>query len=504
MPRTAIEYDAENLPQDVETLRALVVELLEALEHEHRHVERLEHRLQNLLRQRFGPSAEKVSRDQLLLFAREILQDPEAEPKPADEIVVKEHLRNGRRGLPADLPRIRIEHDVPEDEKCCPDCGQMRTVFGEEISEQLEYEPAKMHVIEHVRLKYVCKACEGNIVVADKPRQPIEKCLAGPGLLAQVIVNKYGDHQPLHRLEKILKRNGVDLKRSTMCDWMAGCAAALRPLQERMRQLVRSSAVIHTDDTPVPVQEKGRGRTRQGRFWVYVGDHDHRYAVFDYTPDRAASGPRGWLKGYDGYLQADAYAGYQELYATGKVLEVACWAHARRKFYDARMANPGVCLQALAWIKRLYAIEREARERALDVEQCYMLRQERAAPLLGQFRQWLDAQDVLPKSPAAAAIEYVRSRWDAFTRYTTDGILSIDNNPAENSLRRVALGRKNWLFAGSEKGGHTAATLFSLIASAALHELDPYLWLRDALARIADIPLSRLDHLLPDRWQAGR
>ena len=191
-----------------------------------------------------------------------------------------------------------------------------------------------MHVIEHARLKYVCKACEGNIAIADKPRQPIEKCLAGPGLLAQVIVNKYSDHQPLHRLEKILKRNGVDLQRSTMCDWMAGCAAALKPLQDLMRRRVLKSAVIHTDDTPVPVQEKGRGSTRQGRFWVYVGDRDNRYAVFDYTADRTATGPQGWLKGYEGYLQADAYAGYQALYDTGKVHEVACWAHVRRKFYE--------------------------------------------------------------------------------------------------------------------------------------------------------------------------
>jgi len=497
MTRMVSQLDRTALPDDVDACHELIRALLDENA-------ALSHRLQTLLRQRFGQSAEKVSRDQLLLFAREILEGAQAEPKPAPQIVVKEHARNGRRKLPADLPRIRIEHDVPEDEQCCPDCGQRRTPFGEEISEQLEYEPAKMHVIEHVRRKYVCKACEGQIVVAEKPRQPIEKCLAGPGLLAQVVVNKYGDHQPLHRLEKILKRHGVELPRSTMCDWMAGCAAALAPLQERMRRLVRASAVIHTDDTPVPVQARGRGRTKQGRFWVYVGDRDHRYAVFQYTPDRAASGPQGWLKGYEGYLQADAYAGYQEVYDTGRVREVACWAHARRKFYEARTTNPGVCLQAMAWIKRLYAIEREARERGLEPGQILLLRQERAVPLLEQFRPWLDAQDVLPKSPTAAAIAYVCSRWDAFTRYTTDGLLSIDNNPAENALRRVALGRKNWLFAGSDQGGHTAATLFSLIASAALHELDPYRWLRDVLTRIADTPLSRLDDLLPDRWQACR
>ncbi len=497
MTRMVSKPEPASLPNDVDACHELIRDLLDENAS-------LSHRLQTLIRQRFGQSAEKVSRDQLMLFAREILQGSETEPTPAPEIAVKQHNRNGRRKLPADLPRIRVEHDVPECEKSCPDCGQTRTPFGEEISEQLEYEPAKMHVIEHARLKYVCKACEGNITIADKPRQPIEKCLAGPGLLAQVVVNKYGDHQPLHRLEKILKRNGVDLQRSTMCDWMAGCAAALKPLQDLMRRRVLKSAVIHTDDTPVPVQEKGRGKTRQGRFWVYVGDRDNRYAVFEYTPDRTATGPQNWLKDYEGYLQADAYAGYRALYDTGKVHEVACWAHARRKFYDARTTNPSVCLQAIAQIRTLYDVERDAREQELDAEQILSLRQERAVPLLDQLRRWINEQDVLPKSPTGAAIEYVCSRWDAFTRYTTAGILAIDNKPAENALRRVALGRKNWLFAGSDKGGRTAATLFSLIASAALHDLDPYRWLRDALARIADTRVNQLDELLPDRWVDSR
>jgi hypothetical protein len=271
-----------------------------------------------------------------------------------------------------------------------------------------------------------------------------------------------------------------------------------------MRQRVLASAVIHTDDTPVPVQEKGRGTTRQGRFWVYVGDRDHRYAVFDYTADRSRAGPLRWLRGYEGYLQADAYAGYQELYRTGRVTEVACWAHARRKFHDARMTMPGVCFEAIAWIRRLYEIEREARDRQLDAQMRHALRQERAVPLLEQIRLWLHDQDVLPKSPTGQAIEYVRSRWEAFVRYTSSGILEIDNNAAENALRRVALGRKNWLFAGSDNGGDTAATLFSLIASCALHDVDPYAWLRDALARIADTPINQLEELLPDRWAANR
>jgi transposase len=496
MTRTVSKLDPATLPTDVDACHELILDLINQNAS-------LSHRLEQLLRQRFGPSAEKVSREQLLLFAREILEQGEAEQKPPPKVAVASHKRNGRRKLSADLPRIRVEHDVPEPEKACPECGEVRTCIGEETSEQLDYEPAKVHVIQHARLKYACRSCEGHVTIADKPRQPIEKCLAGPGLLAQVIVNKYGDHQPLNRLEKILKRHGANLQRSTMCDWMAGCAAALKPLQQLMRQRVLASATIHTDDTPVPVQEKGRGKTRQGRFWVYVGDRDHRHAVFDYTSDRSRAGPLRWLGDYEGHLQADAYAGYQELYRTGRVTEVACWAHARRKFHDARMTMPGVCFQAIAWIKRLYEIERDAREAKLDAEQRYALRQERAVPLLQQIHTWLDEQDVLPKSPTGQAIEYVRSRWDAFVRYTSSGILEIDNNIAENALRRVALGRKNWLFAGSDKGGHTAATLFSLIASCSLHDVDPYLWLRDALRRIADTPTNQLGDLLPDRWAAA-
>jgi len=274
MPRTAIECDVKNLPGDVETLRSFVVELLEENK-------QLSHRLQLLLRQRFGPSAEKIDPEQLKLFAEEVLEQGEREgqekpAEPPEAITVAEHKRNGRHKLPPELPRIRIEHDVPEEEKNCPCCGSMRTVFGEERSEQLEYEPAKVFVIEHVRLKYVCRQCEGEVLTADKPRQPIEKCLAGPGLLAQVAVSKYADHLPLHRLERILKRHGVDLHRSTMCDWMAGCASVLQPLHRLMRDRVLQSAVVHTDDSAtskgwrvqwesVPPGQKPKPRSLNGR-----------------------------------------------------------------------------------------------------------------------------------------------------------------------------------------------------------------------------------------------
>lgn len=499
MARTLVEHDARSLPDDVEQLKTLVLDLLE-------HTRDLEHRLQLLLRQRFGPSAERIDPGQLKLFAKEIL-DAGAEPEPEPSTTIREHSRrNGRRTLPADLPRIRVEHDLADEERPCPCCGEPRTKIGAETSELLEYEPATVHVIEHVRMKYACPKCEGQLVTAAKPRQAIEKCLAGPGLLAQVAVSKYADHLPLHRLERIFKRHEVQLNRQTMSDWMRLTAEALAPLTKLLRRQVLASAVIHTDDTPVPVQikhQKKPGKTKRGRFWVYVGDPSHRYAVFDYTPDRSRDGPVRWLAGYEGYLQADAYAGYEALYATGQVVEVACWAHARRKFYDARTTDPARCLQAMAWIKRLYEVEREAK--ALNDDQKRRdLRQAKSVPLLEQFKAWLDGQalDVLPKSPTAEAIQYVRTRWPAFTRYTTEGILSIDNNTSENAIRTVALGRKNWLFAGSDRGGRTAATLFSLIASCKLNDVEPWSWLRDVLRRIPDITTSCLPELLPDRWKA--
>jgi transposase len=381
-------------------------------------------------------------------------------------------------------------------------------------------------VIEHVRLTYGCPQCERDaspdgpqIVTADKPLQPIEKGLAAPGLLSYVIVSKYGDHLPLHRLERIFDRYGIDIARSTMCDWAAQCAEALQPLYDLMVDEVRASGVIHTDDTPVKVQDRGRTQTRTGRFWVYLGNDDHPCTVFTYTPSRSRDGPlaflRGWGKDERVYLQADAFGGYDGIYAGeagGQVTEVACWAHARRKFYDARSSDPAGSTQALAHIKLLYDVEQQAKKSAaknqfdLTAER-RCLRQELAVPRLAQFREWLESRQAerggpaLPKSPMGQAIQYTLNQWDALCVYTTDGRLAIDNNASENALRRVAIGRKNWLFCGSDNGGRTAATLFSLIATCERHRVEPMAYLRNVLTRIAAIPVSQLGNLLPDRWQ---
>jgi transposase len=532
----------DELRRENALLRAERDEFAEQLNRKNREIAGLQHQLQALLRRSYGRSAEKVDPKQLLLF-EELLQKlaPETPWVPStkgDKPVRKGH---GRRRLPSDLPRETRIHDLPEEEKPCPCCGEVRHVIGRETSEQLDYVPAKVKVIEHVRLKYACPECEATaspdgpqIVTAEKPLSPIEKGMAAPGLLSYVIVSKYGDHLPLHRLERILRRHGIEIARSTMCDWAAQCATALGPLADLMRQRVLQSKVIHTDDTPVKVRDPGLDRTRTGRFWVYVGDVDYPYTVFAYTPSRSRDGPmqflQGWGKDERVYLQADAFGGYDGIYAGdagGHVTEVACWAHARRKFYDARSSDPAVSTQALAYIRLLYDVEARAKKKAPKaakqtapahggserqsvndrlVAARYRLRQALAVSRLAEFRTWLESQQaehggtVLPKSPIGQAIQYAFNQWDALCVYTTDGRLAIDNNISENALRRVAVGRKNWLFAGSDNGGRTAATLFSLIATCQRHEVEPMAYLRDVLGRIAATPVSQLDQFLPDRW----
>jgi len=527
-------------------LRAARDEFAEQLNHKNREIAGLQHQLQALLRRSYGRSSEKIDLKQMLLF-EELLQQlaPETTPETPDETTstqASKPARNGhgRRRFPSNLEREKVIHDLPDDEKPCPCCRKLRHIIGRETSEQLEYIPAKVKVIEHVRLKYACAYCEvtaapdgPQIVTAEKPLSPIEKGMAAPGLLSYVIVSKYGDHLPLNRLERILKRHGIAIARSTMCDWAAQCAAALTPLTDLMRQRVLQSRVMHTDDTPVKVREPGLGRTRTGRFWVYVGDADHPYTVFAYTPSRSRDGPMqfltGWGKDERVYLQADAFGGYDGIYAGGaggRVTEVACWAHARRKFYDARTSDPAISTQALAYIRLLYDVEDQAKKEAAEpthsdnvsehrhehellVAARYRLRQAQAVSRLAEFRIWLASQlaerggPVLPKSPIGQAIQYAFNQWDALCVYTTDGRLAIDNNASENALRRVAVGRKNWLFAGSDNGGRTAATLFSLIATCQRHQVEPMAYLRDVLGRIAATPVSQLDQLLPDHWNAA-
>jgi transposase len=524
-PATLDELRREN-----ELLRAERDEYLEQLKLKDRKIDDLQHQLQALLRRYYGRSSEKMDPAQRLLF--EDLIDKAIPEMPAEDGAddqtppARQGKGHGRRRMPANLEREKVIHDLPEDQKSCPCCGRLRHIIGKQTHEQFDYVPAKVKIIEHVRLTYGCRHCEASgsaagpqIVTADKPSQPIEKGLAAPGLLAYVMVSKYADHLPMHRLEGILRRHGIEISRSTMCDWAGQCAELLKPLYRLMVDQVRASKVIHTDDTPVKVQDRSRTKARKGRFWVYLGDNDHPQTVFAYTPSRSRDGPkeflRDWGKDQRVYLQADAFGGYDGIYAGdagGQVTEVACWAHARRKFYDARNSDAAASSQALAYIRLLYNVETEAKKAAEKngndlASERYRLRQQQSVPLLGQFGTWLESQQahrggpVLPKSPMGQAIQYAMNQWDALCVYATDGRLAIDNNASENALRRVAIGRKNWLFAGSDNGGHTAATLFSLIATCQRHNVEPFAYLRDVLTRIADTPISQLDKFLPNRWQ---
>jgi len=500
---------ADNLPNDLAQCHALIQEFATTLEEEQRLRKQFEQQVEHLLKRLYGPRAERIDPAQLALFAQEMAAAPEAEVLPEENAPApKPRKGHGRKPLPKELPRKRIVHDVPAEQKVCPECGADKKCIGEDVSEQLEYIPASVVVLEHVRLKYACPCCQEHVAVADKPAQVLEKGLAGPGMVAHVLTSKYCDHLPLYRQESILARQGVELSRQTLCGWVMAAADKVQPLVDLMKQEVLASKVIHTDDTPVRVQGDKDGAFT-GRFWVYIGDDAHPYMVYDYTPSRKRDGPESFLDGYRGYLQADAFGGYDGIYGSGEVIEVACWAHCRRYFHDARSTDSNRAHQALAWIRRLYDIEREGKK--LDAGQRRDLRQEKSKPLFegGEdsqgFHKWLIGQQakVLPKSPIGEAITYALNNWTALIRYLDDGALNIDNNLAENALRGIAVGRKNWLFLGSDRGGRAAANHYSLIQSGKRHGIDPFAYLRDVLLRTATEAAINLRELLPDRWKAA-
>lgn len=511
------------LPSDLATCHAMIRELLDTLRAERREREGMAHRLELLLRRLYGQRSEKIDPNQLLLF-EDAFEKPADEPEsPADEppqdasqTEKKKSKRNGRKNLPADLPRVRKEHDLAEAEKLCPCCGEGLVSFGEEISEQLDYEPASLFVWLHVRKKYACKGCEGCVKTAGKPPQPIDRGLPGSGLLAHVATSKYADHIPLHRQESTLARHGVEISRKTLCDWMARVGELLSPIVAAMRSRVLQSRTIQTDDTTVPVRDPMQpGKTKTGRLWTYLGDRHHPYTLFDYTPDRSRDGPEQWLGGFEGYLQSDAYAGYNGIFARGKVIAVGCHAHARRYFFDAKTADAERACHVLALYSQLYDVEREAKriveesqreDKAAYLEEVRLvLRQERSVPILQQFHDWLEEQapKAIPKSPIGQAIGYARSNWTALERYAAHGFLDMDNNASERALKHVVLGRKNWLFAGSDNGGRTAARIFSLTVTCKRLGVDPFAYLRDMLDLVSTHPASRIEELLPDRWAAA-
>ena len=475
-------------------------------------VEKLTLQLLKARRAQFGRSSEQLDR-QFVLIEGEVLDEV-----PAAKVVAKDAAANDARDrkLPAHLPReehVYRPEASPErrdasGQACgCTACGGRLRRIGEDVSEQLEYVPSRFKVIRHVRPKLACTACEA-IFQAAAPSRPIARGIAGPGVLANVLVSKYCDHLPLYRLSRIWARDGVDIDRSTMAAWVAQCEALLDPLVAALGRYVLAADKVHADDTPVPVLEPGRGKTKTGRLWVYVrdgrpaADQAAPAAWYRYSPDRKGEHPQDHLTGFSGVLQADAYGGYGKLYANGKVLEAACWAHARRGFWDIWSddkdagARP-VAEQALQRIAALYAVEAQIRGRPPQVRR--QDRQARAGPLLDELHAWLTQtlQRVSARSHLAKAINYALRRWSALTRYRDDGRIEIDNSAAERALRGVALGRNNYLFMGSDAGGERAAAIYSLVETAKLNGLDPQAYLRDVLERIADHPINRIDELLP-------
>jgi len=471
----------DTLPDDPALLKQMILErnaMIEQIKREAAdamEAQRQKHEAEvgAILRRFYGPKSERFDPRQLLLFG--LVMDA----APVDQAAVEQEAgeplktrriqhKHGRAKLPESLPRIPIEHDLTPEQKKCPCCGQERCRIGKEVAEQLEYHPASFKVFQHIRYKYACKPCsqgcpkcdgKANIEIAEKPAQPIEKGLPGPGLLAYVITSKLGDHLPLYRLEKIFARHDVHIARSTLCAWMLATGELVQPLVDLMAVKVRESKVIHTDDTRVPVQDESvEGKCKSGRIWAYIGDRDHPYVVYHYTPDRTRAGPSKWLDQFKGYLQADAYGGYDGIYANG-VKEVACWAHARRHFFDAKDTDARRCAQMLSMVRELYAVEDEAAAQVAAAKDCtpieadairLSLRQEKSVPVLATIKTWLDTEQklVLPRSPMAQAMTYMLNQWDALCIYTTQGFLNIDNNAAERAMRRVGIGRKT----GSSQG----------------------------------------------------
>jgi transposase len=510
MDATALPADTQ-LPDDVVTLQAMVRQLLVEVARLRADNAELRDKLDAALNHRFGRRSER--------------RKPTPVP-PADK-PARRRDPHGRAALPEHLERREVVHDLTEAERLCPGCGRPRVAIGTQTAEQLDLEPARFFVLRTIRKSYACRHCDPTAVPADQRLRtagpehvgPIPKGLCGPGLLAHAITAKFADHTPLHRLAGQLSRSGVIIARSTLGDWMAQAADLLMPLYQLMHRRLLLSRVIHGDDTGVKLRVAGADRTRKAHLWVAIGDADFPYVVFDFTADYTADGPERFLRGYTGYLQADALAQYEGLYGEEGVKHVCCWAHARRKFIAAADGGDERANGALELIRSLFAIERTlppllwpsddpaamARRRQRE-EQRRQTRQCEAEPVLTELTKWLDEQRplALPKSPLGTAIGYASNNWAALKRYLEQGYLAIDNNLSERTLRAVALGRNNWGVVGSETGGRTAAVLYSVIGTCKHLGLDPHGYLRDVLPKLFALgekpTAEQLLDRLPDRW----
>jgi transposase len=497
--------EAAHLPSDVTTCQQMLRELLKTVAELRSTIDKQQAHIHYLVRMTFGRRSERFEGPTLF----DGLADPEphgppAPPEsPALPIVVNKRRGHGRRQRPANLPRQREVIDITEAEKTCPCCGTARVRIGTDVSERLDYRPASLFIHAIERPTYLCRHCErqgDNIqaVQAPLPPAPIARCTVGAGLLAHVIVSKWVDHLPLYRLESILARLGWEVSRSTLCDQTMSCARLLDPLYELMCRRVRASFALHTDDTPIRLLKP----RRTAYAWAYVGDQANPYTVFDLSPGHGHEFPETFLAGYHGFMHADGYSGYNSLYAAG-ASHVGCWMHVRRNFFEAKESDPARAHEAIARIRLLYAVEQAAKDKHLSGEELTAHRQEHARPLLQSFADWLakEVPRALPKSKIGEALVYAANQWTSLLRYVEDGRLTIDNSPAEQVIRPLALGRRNWLQIAGDGGLKSAAVLLSVAATAKRHRVNPWVYIKELLtASSARTPDADFSDFLPDAW----
>jgi transposase len=512
------------LPGNVAVLQGMIVELRDALAGQKQRIAELEQGMDALLRRLQRKPRDDWPADQPGLFPE--MQSPELTPEPPPPPAAaappepeateatgpskKKNKGHGRRSLAEllkSLPLQRREHVLTEAELLCPCCGRPRRKIGEQTSQQLEYIPAKLVCVQHAQFTYSCPHCPEHIVTTPKPPQPIDRGLAGPGLLALVTASKFDDYLPLYRQELVLTRAGLFLARSTLCDWLMALGTLVRPLVERMRQDIFRSRVVQTDGTSIEVLLEGQRQTKTGYFWPYLGDAAHPHVVVDFSLDKRKEHPQRFLEAYTGFVQVDAYSAYDGCFLANAdthhpKLEVGCWSHAERYFEAAIDSDPVRAAEGLAFIRALFALEAQAKRSHLAETEVLALRQREAVPILADFKTWLTQTQpqVLPKSPMNDALRYTLNQWEALRRYSDTGFVALDNNATERINKLIARGRVNWLFVGSPRGGATTARLLSLVVSCRRLHMDSFLYLRDVFTRLPSLPADRLDDLLPARW----
>jgi transposase len=503
-PAATTDAAPDSLPDAVPELRALVERMQAEIKFKQAKIEALNFEVARLKRWRFGSSSESLdSSTQAVLFDRILadtaLEDLAAQAQTKPQAAPRAKRQAVRQALPESLPRIEHHHEIQETH-CA--CGQPFKRIGQEVSEQLDCVPAQFFVLRHIRGKYACACCQ-TLQAAPMPAQIIDKGIPAPGLLAQVVVAKHDDHLPLYRQQEIYARSGVHIPRSSMAQWVGICGVRLAPLAQALRDFILSQGVVHADETPVSLLAPGHGKTKRAYVWVYRTTNflAQRAVLFDFTDSRAGTHPRRVLQGFTGTLVSDDFSGYHALHAQG-ITAALCMAHARRKLFEAHQLNgSSIAGEAVALIAKLYEIEREARE--LDPEARLLLRQQRAKPVADALHVWLKTKrQLLAGADATAkAIDYALSNWRGLTRYLDDGHVPIDNNAAENAIRPLCLGRKNWLFVGSQEAGERAAVIMTLIESAKLNGHDPWAYLKDVFERLPTLKQRDLEQLLPHNWR---